>query len=142
MNWLYFGRNTTESILVTLSLSLSLSLCIYIYIEREREANMLSVVFRPKYNQFIFQFPKSKKLIQTIRCVLHIEMCLETKFYFFLEFFYYLLSHFENRWSNDGLTKQWNCWISDFQSGLINSKKNPKKYKIWSPSTFQYGEHI
>ena len=48
----------------------------------------------------------------------------------FLEFFYYLLSHFENRWSNSGLTKQWNRWISDFQSGLINSKKIPKNIKF------------
>ena len=29
-------------------------------------ANMLSVVFRPKYNQYIFQFSKSKKLIQPV----------------------------------------------------------------------------
>ena len=48
----------------------------------------------------------------------------------FLEFFYYLLSHFENCWSNDGLTKQWNRWISDFQSGLINGKKIPKNVKF------------
>ena len=33
-------------------------------------------------------------------------------------------------------------WISDFQSGLINSKKNSKKCKIWSPSTFQYGDCV
>ena len=45
------------------------------------------VVFRQKCNQFIFQFLKSKKSIQTVRCVLHIEMCLETKFYIFWNFF-------------------------------------------------------
>ena len=56
----------------------------------------------------------------------------------FLEFFYYLLSHFENRWSNSGLTKQWNHWISDFQSGLINSKKNPKNIKFGLQAYFIY----
>ena len=49
---------------------------------------------------------------------------------YFLEFFYYLLSHFENRWSNGGVTKQWNRWISNFQSGLINSKIIPKNVKF------------
>ena len=50
----------------------------------------------------------------------------------FLEFFYYLLSHFENHWSNGSeIFTVFYCsqWISDFQSGLINSKSS-KKCKI------------
>ena len=48
----------------------------------------------------------------------------------FLEFFYYLLSHFENRWSNGAFWFYCYRWISDFQSGLINSKKIPKNIKF------------
>ena len=51
----------------------------------------------------------------------------------FLEFFDYLLSHFENRWSNgpENLTV-FLLFIRfcDFQSGLINSKKTPKNIKF------------
>ena len=50
----------------------------------------------------------------------------------FLEFFYYLLSHFENRWSNDpeNITDfLLFIRICDFQIGLINSKKIPKNVK-------------
>ena len=49
---------------------------------------------------------------------------------YFLEFFYYLLSHFENRWSNGFTVWLSHRWISDFQSGWINSKKIPKNVKF------------
>ena len=29
-----------------------------------------------------------------------------------------------------------------FKNSKKNSNKFPKKYKIWSPNTFQYGDHI
>ena len=48
----------------------------------------------------------------------------------FLEFFYYLLSHFENRWSNGFTIWLSHHRISDFQSGLINSKKFQKNVKF------------
>ena len=48
----------------------------------------------------------------------------------FSEFFYYLLSHFENRWSNGFTVLLSHRWISNFQSGLINSKKIQKNVKF------------
>ena len=51
----------------------------------------------------------------------------------FLEFFYYLLSHFENRWSDGSeIFSVFYCsqWICEFQIGLINSKKFPKNVKF------------
>ena len=129
INWLSFSSHkfVTESISIKDN-NWTPEMFIYIYIERERErsmANMLSVVFRPKYNQFIFQFLKSKKSIQTVRCVLHIEMCLETKFYIFWNFLLFIKPLWKSRIQR-WLNKQWNRWISDFQSGLINSKKIQK----------------
>ena len=49
---------------------------------------------------------------------------------YFLKFFYYLLSHFENRWSNDFTAWLSHHWINDVQSGLINSKKISKNIKF------------
>ena len=48
----------------------------------------------------------------------------------FLEFFYYLLSYFKNRWSNGFTVWLSHRWISDFQSDLINSKKIPNNVKF------------
>ena len=80
-----------------------------------------------------FQSPNSRSepfnMISILKCAWRPNF---TFFGIFLLF----INHFENHWSNGGLTQQWNRWISDFQSGLINSKKIPKKCKIWSPSTF------
>ena len=52
---------------------------------------------------------------------------------YFSEFFYYLLSHFENSDPTVAADFTVLCshrWISDFQSGLINSKKIPKNVKF------------
>ena len=58
---------------------------------RERLANIKKFVPEPWCNQLVLRFSKLKRSIQTIRCDLYIKMCLETKFYIFLESFYYLL---------------------------------------------------
>ena len=52
----------------------------------------------------------------------------------FLEYFYYLL--------NNDFTIFLPLKNSDFQNILINSKKYFKKYKIWSPITLQYEDHV
>ena len=48
----------------------------------------------------------------------------------FSEFFYYLLSHFENHWSNGFIVLLSHRWISDFVKYLINSKKIQKDVKF------------
>ena len=58
-------------------------------------------------------------------------------------FFEFFLLFIKPLWKSENLDEQQKFLdhrISNFQSDLINSKKKFKKCKIWSPSTFQYGE--
>ena len=109
---------------------------IYIYRERERErlANVHSNVYGPKYIRFKFKISKSKRSIRTVHLVLHINMCLETKFYIFLNFFLLFIKYFTKlliqQWLHKTVKSGVHRWISDFQSGLINSKKIPKNVKF------------
>ena len=48
---------------------------------------MLPQALGPKCCHPIFDFSKSKQSIQTVHLVLHINICLETKFYIFWNFF-------------------------------------------------------
>ena len=60
-------------------------------------------------------------------------MCLETKFYIFWNFFtiyYDTLKIADPTVASDFTVWLSHRWISDFQSGLINSKKIPKNVKF------------
>ena len=56
----------------------------YIYLERGLLTTFESTTF---YNNLILQFSKSKQSIQTVQHDIYIKMCLEIKFYIFLNFF-------------------------------------------------------
>ena len=60
-------------------------------------------------------------------------MCFETIFYNFWKFFTNFIEFFKI-----------SVFLrnTDFEKFLKNSKKFPKKCKIWSPSIFQYEEHV
>ena len=70
---------------------------LYIYIFRVRLICCWQHFCRRCCRPF-FCFVMSKQQIQTVRCLIYIIIYLETKFYIFWNFFYYLLSWFENRW--------------------------------------------
>ena len=55
-----------------------------------RLTNMLSVAYDPKYTRSKFEISKSKRSIRTVHLVLYINMCLETKFYIFLNFLLFI----------------------------------------------------
>ena len=102
-------------------------------------SNQLFLRSRATKSFFNFQSLKSRSKPLNVISILK---CAWGPNFIFFYFFYYLLSHFENRWSNGGLTKQWNRWISDFQSGLINSKKIPKNVKFGLQEHFNIEDHI
>ena len=52
-----------------------------------RVTNVISNVYGPKCCHPEFDFSKSKRSIRAVHLVLHINICLETKFYIFLNFF-------------------------------------------------------
>ena len=70
-----------------------------------------------KLHHTFLKFLKFKQLIQTVQHDLHIKMCLETKFTFFLIFYYLLIKM--------GTKIQW-PENNDFVKYLINSKKFTK----------------
>ena len=83
-----------------------------------------------------FTFSKFKLSISSAKHVLHIEMCLETKFYIFWNFFtifkqFLKISFWYEQFFNSDFTVQTlfiHC--SDFQKSFINSKKIPKNVKF------------
>ena len=66
-------------------------------------------------------FTKSKQLIQTVQLVGYVKMCLQIKFYIFLNFFWVYSDGYKN-------SMVW-IWLV-FVPILINSKKIPKNVKF------------
>ena len=120
------------------SLSLSLYIYIYIYIyilrERERELGYGTLQSKTSFYSMVLYFNfKNPNIRSELFNMFFILKCAWRPNFTFFYFFYYLLSQFENHRS-DGpeIFSVFYCsqWICNFQSYLINSKKNSKKYKI------------